>query len=116
MEKQFMSPLQFITRNPNDEDYCRVTTVTYPGEVQVIYRLLATALDEETKYKLLANISKFHSLTTNVLLKGFVSHTLKNRANVKVDYARIHLFADTIDSEILKGIISENDIIPSDIL
>jgi hypothetical protein len=116
MQKQFMSPLQFITRNPNKEDYVRVTTATHPGEVQVIYRALASGHDDELKFKILANISKLHSLTANVLLKGFVSHTLKNRANVKVDYARIHLFADTIDSEILKEMISENDIVPSDIL
>ena len=55
-------------------------------------------------------------MTINVLLKGFVSHSLKNRANVKVDYSRIHLSADTIDSDILKGIISENDLLPSDII
>jgi hypothetical protein len=35
---------------------------------------------------------------------------------VKVDYSRIHLSANTIDSEILKGIISENDLLPSDII
>jgi len=45
MEKEFMSPLQFITRKPSDEDYCRVTTATHPGEVHVIYRFFASFID-----------------------------------------------------------------------
>jgi hypothetical protein len=62
---------------------------------------------------ILGQLKKFHTLTLSLLLKGFVSHTLKNRTNVKVDYAKFNVTADELDSQILHNVLVENEIIPS---
>lgn len=38
---------------------------------------------------LINHAGKFHTLETDILLKGFVSHSLKNRTNVKVNFAKL---------------------------
>lgn len=45
----------------------------------------------------LSNFPKFSKLQTELVLKGNVSHTLKNRTNVKVDYSSFHFTGEEID-------------------
>lgn len=51
----------------------------------------------------------------HILLKGFVSHTLKNRTNVKVDYAKVNITSEKSDTSVLTTILSENEMIPSEV-
>lgn len=61
---------------------------------------------------LLDHVGKFHTLQTDILLKGFVSHSLKNRANVKVNFAKIQFTSDHSDSAVLTGILNEFQVLP----
>jgi len=93
-----MSPLQYITRQAEEAES---KIYTEPGYVCVHYKFDVFNIsdsdssdeDEEitTILNRLKNFRKFH---LRLLLKGFVSHTLKNRTNVKVDYARFNLTAN----------------------
>lgn len=64
----------------------------------------------------MSHISKFHTLTIDIVLKGFVSHTLKNRANVKVNYAKIQFTSDHADSTILTSVLNEINMFPPEII
>lgn len=100
-----MSPLQAITKNPNNKG--TVDVKAQPGEVVVTYRFLYDEIDEELRQMLLNHVGKFHTLETDILLKGFVSHSLKNRTNVKVNFAKVQFTSDHSDSTILTGILNE---------
>jgi hypothetical protein len=45
-----------------------------------------------------------------------VSHSLKNRANVKVDYSRFQLTADQIESQTIIEVLTGNEMIPGEVL
>ena len=53
-------------------------------------------------------VEKFDHLRIQLQLKGFVSHTHKNRTNVKVDYAFVNLRADEMpDPDLLNNLMVE---------
>lgn len=52
----------------------------------------------------------------DVLLKGFVSHSLKNRANVKVNYAKVHITSEKAESSILTSILTDHQVIPPEVI
>ncbi len=94
----------------------KVSIKSLPGEIQITYRFFAAIIDEELKQFLLSNISKFNTFHMNVLLKGYVSHSLKNRANVKVDYSRFQLTADQIESQTIIEVLTNCEMIPGEVL
>ena len=110
-----MTPLQYITRRPDEEDGV-VNVHTEPGTLVVTYRFLSQNFDEEFKQGLLTQVGKFHTLNFDVALKGFVSHTMKNRQNVKVEQAKLRMYAEEADSEILQGVMLENEMIPQEVI
>jgi hypothetical protein len=65
---------------------------------------------------IISNAGKLFSLELNLHLRGFVSHTLKNRANVKVDYAQVELKSDNWDAKLIPELLSEQGIIPPEII
>lgn len=60
-------------------------------------------------------MSSFNKLKVELLLKGFVSHTIKNRTSVKVDYAYVNLVGDELDTVLLNNLLSENELIPEEV-
>ncbi len=86
-----MSPLQYLSSHPPPEQEGNYTITSAPGQISVTYRILQSGMDDETRDLMLANVEKFHSLQLEIILKGFVSHSLKNRTNVKVDFASVRV-------------------------
>jgi hypothetical protein len=109
-----MSPLQYITRNPEDAGNAEVRTS--PGEVVVFYRIKEDAIEEELRSIIIGNAGKLFSLELSLHLRGFVSHTLKNRTNVKVDYAQVELKSENWDSKLIPELLSEQGILPPEVI
>jgi hypothetical protein len=61
-------------------------------------------------------MEKFHAIKVDVDLKGYVSHSLKNRTNVKVDYAKINISAEHLDTDILHELLISNGFVPEEII
>ena len=73
-------------------------------------------LDEEMS-QMAEKVEKFDHLRIQLQLKGFVSHTHKNRTNVKVDYAYVNLRADEMpDPDLLNNLMVEGELIPQEVL
>ena len=64
---------------------------------------------------MIGNVGKLFSVELNLHLRGFVSHSLKNRANVKVDYAQIDIKSDNWDAKLIPSLLSEQDLVPPEI-
>lgn len=109
--KEEMSPLQFITRNTEGEDDMESSVYAEEGAVCVKYKI---RIDEED-VGFLPNLAELHRLRVEVLLKGFVSHSLKNRTNVKVDYSKVTLVGEEIDSVVLNNVLNQEELIPSEV-
>lgn len=45
-----------------------------------------------------------------------MSHNVKNRTNVKVDYSYLNITGDEIDTEVLHGLLMEGEIIPEEVI
>ena len=58
----------------------------------------------------LEQVNKFH---VDFQLKGAVSHTLKNRTNVKVDYSYFNLTAEEmLHNELVTSFLTESELLP----
>ena len=60
-------------------------------------------------------MSSFNKLRVELLLKGFVSHTIKNRTSVKVDYSYVNVIGDELDAALLNNLLSEGDLVPEEV-
>ena len=107
------SPLQFITRKYDDDD---VENKIYSeeGAIVVQYRFKFNEEDNE-ELAFLNKLSSFNKLKVELLLKGFVSHTNKNRTNVKVDYSYVNIVGDELDTQLLNNMLFENELLPSEV-
>lgn len=81
------------------------------GAVCVRYKL---KIDEEDLPSI-PDLAQLHTLRVEVLLKGFVSHSLKNRTNVKVDYSNINLTGEEIDSVFLSNLMNQEELVPPEV-
>lgn len=101
ISKELMSPLQFITKKV-DEDEIESSIYSEPGAICVRYKF---PLDEELAM-LAEKVEQFDTLNVKLQLKGFVSHSHKNRTNVKVDYAYLNVIGDEMPkSELITGLL-----------
>ena len=99
--KDLMSPLQFITKKV-EEDEIESSIYSEPGAICVRYKF---PLDGGLS-SLADKIEPFDSVNIKLQLKGFVSHSHKNRTNVKVDYAYINVTGDEIPkADLISGLL-----------
>lgn len=103
ISKLEMSPLQFITRNFEGEEDIENWIYSEEGAVCVKYRIKMN----QDELSFLPDLTQLHKLRIEVLLKGFVSHTLKNRTNVKVDYSHVNITGEEVSSGFLSNILTQ---------